>query len=192
MKKKVGNYKGKAIVEGVGEISLLKHEILFNPNQSLEPINDDDTITEIFKGNEYVWKLPSPQGEPDSDKWNKYIEALNMFNLLNVFECIYDIPNGSPMYGYRGSKAIKVIADEANKTLPNSYIHHSITHIRESKLKHPLTDGVVYDSFIDYLIKGESMSEEEALLYMTETLGLERIPLDDYKELIKELPINWV
>ena len=36
MKKKVGNYKGKAIVEGVGEVSLLKHEILFNPNQSKE------------------------------------------------------------------------------------------------------------------------------------------------------------
>lgn len=54
MKKKVGNYKGKAIVEGVGEVSLLKHEILFNPNQSLEPINDDDTIVEIYKGSEYV------------------------------------------------------------------------------------------------------------------------------------------
>lgn len=34
MKKKVGSYKGKAIVEGVGEVSLLKHEILFNSNQS--------------------------------------------------------------------------------------------------------------------------------------------------------------
>ena len=66
MKKKVGNYKGKAIVKGVGEVSLLKHEILFNPNQSLEPINDNDTI--VYKGNEYVWKLPSPVGEPDSDK----------------------------------------------------------------------------------------------------------------------------
>ena len=36
MKKKVGNYKGKVIVEGVGEVSLLKHELLFNPNQSKE------------------------------------------------------------------------------------------------------------------------------------------------------------
>lgn len=191
MKKKVGNYKGKAIVEGVGEISLLKHEILFNPNQSLEPINDDDTITEIFKGNEYVWKLPSPLGEPNSDKWNKYIEALSKFNNLNVFECIYAIPDAFPMYGYRGSKAIRVITDEVNKTLPNSYIRYSITHIRESKLKFPLTGGVVYDSFIDYLIKGESMSEEEALLYMTETLGLERVPLDDYKEFRKSIT-EWV
>ena len=191
MKKKVGSYKGKAIVEGVGEVSLLKHEILFNPNQSLEPINDDDTITEVFKGNEYVWKLPSPAGEPDSDKWNKYIEALQIFNMCNVFECLYGSTDTDTPFGYRGSRAVQVIAEEINKILPNSPIHQHITYIRESQIKLPLTD-VVYDSLIDYLMKDNSMSEEDALKYMTETLSLERIPLDDYKELIKELYINWI
>lgn len=191
MKKKVGSYKGKAIVEGVGEVSLLKHEILFNPNQSLEPINDDDTITEVFKGNEYVWKLPSPAGEPDSDKWNKYIVALQTFNSNNVFECLYGPTDNSTPFGYRGSRATQVITEEVNKVLPNSHINEHITYIRESKLRLPLTD-VVYDSFIDYLMKGESISEEDALKYMTETIGLERISLDDYKELIRKLYINWV
>ena len=185
MKKKVGNYKGKAIVEGVGEVSLLKHEILFDPNQSLEPINDDDTIVEIYKGSEYVWKLPSPAGEPDSDKWNKYISALDVLK-LSAFECIYDSTYTGGVFIYRGSNAVKCVLTEINQSLPNSYIYNYIRFIREGQFKYPL-NNVIYNSFVDYLIKAESMSKEEALLYMTETLGLERISLDDYKAIIKNI-----
>lgn len=188
MKKKVGSYKGKAIVEGVGEVSLLKHEILFNPNQSLEPINDDDTI--VYKGNEYVWKLPSPEGEPDADKWNKYINALGTFE-YNAFECIYYDSNYQRTVGYRGYFACNLIAKELISTLPNDYVHYYIQYVREMSFK-DFETGAIYDSFVDLLMKQTSMSEEDAFKYMTETLGLERIPLDDYKELIKELPINWV
>ena len=183
MKKKVGNYKGKAIVEGVGEVSLLKHEILFNPNQSLEPINDDDTI--VYKGSEYVWRLPSPQGEPDSNKWNRYISTLEGL-VLSVFECVYELTSAGDSFIYRGSNAVKWVFTEINQSLPNSYIYDYITFIREGQFKHPL-DNVTYNSLVDYLIKGESMSEEEALLYMTETLGLERVPLDDYKNIIRNM-----
>lgn len=188
MKKKVGNYKGKAIVEGVGEVSLLKHEILFNPNQSLEPINDDDTI--VYKGNEYVWKLPSPQGEPDSDKWNKYINALSIFE-YNTFESIYYDSNYNSTYGFRGYFACNMITKEINRTLPNDYVHDYIQYVREMPFKDTeLGIEAIYNSIVDSFVKLDSMSEEEALLYMTETLGLERISLDDYKELIKEIPIQ--
>lgn len=184
MKKKVGNYKGKAIVEGVGEGSLLKHEILFNPNKSLELINDDDTIVEIYKGNEYVWKLPSPQGEPDSDKWNKYINALNALK-LSAFECIYKLTYSGGSFIYRGSNAGKLVFTEINQSLPNSYIYNYITFIREGQFKYPI-NNIIYNSSVDYLMKKESMSEEEALLYMTETLGLERVSLDNYKNSIRD------
>ena len=186
MKKKVGNYKGKAIVEGVGEVSLLKHEILFNPNQSLEPVNDDDTI--VYKGNEYVWKLPSPQGEPDSDKWNKYINALLAFE-SNTFECFNYNSEYQTTFGYRGYFACNFITKEINRTLPNNYIYSYIQYVREMPFKDPETNAI-YNSFVDSLMKLDSMSEEEALLYMTETLGLERISFNDYKELIKEIPIQ--
>ena len=185
MKKKVGNYKGKAIVEGVGEVSLLKHEILFNPNQSLEPINDDDTVVEIYKGNEYVWKPPSPLGEPDSDKWNKYIDALDVLK-LSTFECFYELTYTGNIFIYRGSKAVNCVLTEINQSLPNSYIYNCIRFIREGQFKFPL-GNVTYNSIVDYLMKAESMSEEEALLYMTETLGLERVPLDDYKNIIRDI-----
>ena len=189
MKKKVGNYKGKAIVEGVGEVSLLKHEILFNPNQSLEPINDDDTI--VYKGNEYVWKLPSPKGKPDADKWNKYINALQGFK-YNAFECIYYDSNSNLItVGYRGYSACNLITEEINRTLPDDDVHYYIQYVREMPFKDYIfgTD-TIYNSIVDSLMKSESISEEDALLYMTETIGLERISLDDYKELIKEIPIN--
>ena len=188
MKKKVGNYKGKAIVEGVGEVSLLKHEILFNPNQSLEPINDDDTIVEIYKGSEYVWKLPSPVGEPDSDKWNKYIKALSIFE-NNTFECIYYYSNYTSTAGYRGYSACNLITKEINSTLSKDYVYDYIQYVREMSFKDYET-GIIYDSLIDMLMKIDSISEEDAFKYMTETLGLERISLDDYKELIKEISIN--
>lgn len=188
MKKKVGNYKGKAIVEGVGEVSLLKHEILFNPNQSLEPINDDDTIVEIYKGSEYVWSLPSPLGEPDSDKWNKYINALDNLK-LSVFEFIYDSTYTSGASIYRGYNAVKLVLTEINQPLPNSYIYNYIRFIREGQFKGPL-DNVIYNSLVDYLMKAEQLSEKEALLYMTETFGLERVPLDDYKEFRKSIT-SW-
>lgn len=187
MKKRVGSYKGKVIVEGggVGETSLLKHEILFNPNQSLEPINDDDTIVEIYKGSEYVWRLPSPQGEPDSDKWNKYINALNELK-LSVFECFYELTYTGNIFIYRGSNAAKMVLTEINQSLPNSYIYNYIRFIREGQFEHPL-NKVIYNSLVDFLMKTDSMSEEEALLYMTETLGLERVSLDDYKNIIKDI-----
>lgn len=183
MKKKVGNYKGKAIVEGVGEISLLKHEILFNPNQSLEPINDDDTI--VYKGNEYVWKLPSPQGEPDSNKWNKYIEILESFQ-FNVFESIYVYGYSGQVVGFRAYNAGRVITKEKARTLPNSYIYDYIEYVREMPFKDPST-GIIYDSLVDMLMKQTSMSEEDALKYMTETGGLQKISLDDYKEFRKSI-----
>lgn len=185
MKKKVGNYKGKAIVEGVGEISLLKHEILFNPNQSLEPINDDDTI--VYKGNEYVWKLPSPQGEPDSDKWNKYIKALKFFQ-SNAFECIYVHSYSGEVEGFRTYSASRIITKDIVKTLPNSYIYDYIEYVREMPFKEPLTD-IIYDSLVDKLMKQESMSEEDVIKLITENMGLERIPLDDYKEFRKSITI---
>ena len=185
MKKKVGNYKGKAIVEGVGEVSLLKHEILFNPNQSLEPINDDDTI--VYKGNEYVWKLPSPVGEPDSDKWNKYIQMLK-FLRHNVFECIYVNSYTPQVLGYRGYNASRIITEEIAKTLPNDYVYDYMEYIREMPFKHPET-GVIYNSSIDMLMKQTSMSEEDVLKLITENMGLERISLDDYREFRKSITV---
>lgn len=186
MKKKVGNYKGKAIVEGVGEISLLKHEILFNPNQSLEPINDDDTI--VYKGNEYVWKLPSPQGEPDSDKWNKYIQTLKFFQ-RNVFEGIYVYGYQGQAVGFRTYTAGRIITEEIAKTLPNNYVYDYIEYIREMPFKDPGT-GVIYDSSVDMLMKQKSMSEEDVIKFLTEAGGLQKISLDDYKELRKSI-LEW-
>ena len=182
MKKKVGSYKGKAIVEGVGEVSLLKHEILFNPNQSLEPINDDDTI--VYKGNEYVWKLPSPQGEPDADKWNKYIQILEFFQYI-VFEGIYVYGYSGKVVGLRAYNAGRVITKEIAKTLPNNYVYDYIGYIREMPFKNPST-GIIYDSFVDRLMKEDSMSEEDAIKYL-ESGGLQKISLDDYKEFRKSI-----
>lgn len=185
MKKKVGSYKGKAIVEGVGEVSLLKHEILFNPNQSLEPINDDDTI--VYKGNEYVWKLPSPQGEPDSDKWKKYIQSLK-FLQRNVFECIYVHNYSGEVEGFRTYNASMIITKEIAKTLPNDYVYDYIEYVREMPFKDPLT-GVIYNSLVDMMMEQTSMSEEDVIKLITKNMGLERIPLDDYKEFRKSITI---
>lgn len=183
MKKKVGNYKGKAIVEGVGEISLLKHEILFNPNQSLEPINDDDTI--VYKGNEYVWKLPSPVGEPDSDKWKKYIQTLK-FLQRNVFEFTYVYSYSGQRVGCRSYNASMIITKEIAKTLPNDYVYDYIEYVREMPFKEPLT-GVIYNSLVDMMMEQKSMSEEDVIKLITENMGLERISLDDYKEFRKSI-----
>lgn len=181
MKKRVGSYKGKPIVEGGGSNTLKKNEILYNPNQSLEPINDD---TIVYKGNEYVWKLPSPKGEPNSDKWNKYIQVLEFFQYI-VFEGIYVYGYSNDVVGLRAYNASRVITKEITKTLPNDYVYDYIGYIREMPFNDPTT-GIIYDSSVDMLMKRDSMSEEDAIKYL-EAGGLQKISLDDYKEFRKSI-----
>lgn len=105
----------------------------------------------------------------------------------NTFECIERLSYANLSICYRGYLACKYVTEYIERELPNNYIYNYIEYIREMPFK---DDEGIYNSFVDSLMKVDSMSEEDALLYMTETLGLERISLDDYKELIKETPIN--
>lgn len=52
------------------------------------------------------------------------------------------------------------------------------------------TSGTIYNSIVDTLMKQASMSEEDAIKYLTETGGLQKISLDDYKEFRKSIT-SW-